>query len=98
VNQALTAQGIFDAPDNAGVLCVHWESLEDSIPAGRRSVIVAQSMLAMPSNAKAFLPGIRPAATFTVLLVSANSMAMPVRERSYDTTASCGHVTRSSTV
>lgn len=119
VNLELTVRGIFDAPIDGDVLYFHWKYLEESIPAGRRSVIgtfniladsaesvpriaaavdelfhnapvqtkteseqqFALSFLSFLGNVKAFLLSICAAVTFTILLVSANTMAMSVRER-----------------
>jgi putative ABC transport system permease protein len=119
VNLDLTVRAIFDAPNDNDVLYFHWKYLEESIPAGRRSVIgtfnilcdspesvprvaravddmfrnspfetkteseqqFALSFLSFLGNVKAFLLSICAAVTFTILLVSANTMAMSVRER-----------------
>jgi putative ABC transport system permease protein len=120
VNLDLTIRGIFELPQSDdAILYFHWKYLEESISAGRGSMVgtfsiladsakaaprVAEavdamfhnapiqtkteseqqfglSFLAFLGNVKAFLLSICGAVTFSILLVSANTMAMSVRER-----------------
>jgi putative ABC transport system permease protein len=84
VTLELTCAGVFSHPQNGECLVFHREYLTENSPYPTRTESereFGRSFLAFLGNIKLFLAAICAAVTFTILLVSANTVAMAVRER-----------------
>ena len=83
VNLELTLDGIFDTPDHYEMV-VFIDGMFENSPAPTKSETERAFQLSFVSflgNLKLFLMAICGAVTFTILLVSGNTLSMAVRER-----------------